>query len=119
MTRRIFLNSPQPAGDPPCLPDAGFEALGPRTALSDPTPASLFVIAAHLDNQDWAGMQHAFRSQSKNIGKPYEREAIANAAGFDGAALIRRQSDKDVQSRWSTDRAHARQRFFRLPDLSP
>lgn len=84
-----------------------------RPELSDPTSASLFVIAAYLDNQDWIGvaraLQHAFWSEAKDIGKPDIREAIANAAGFDGAALIRRQADADVQNKWQADRTHARE----------
>ncbi|MGO4439254.1 2-hydroxychromene-2-carboxylate isomerase [Rhizobium sp. RAF56] len=84
-----------------------------RPALSDPTPASLFSIAAYLDNQDWIGvtrvLQHAFWSEGEDIGKPEVRSAIVNAAGFDGAALLRRQADEDVQSKWSADRVHARE----------
>ncbi|NTG04937.1 2-hydroxychromene-2-carboxylate isomerase [Agrobacterium rhizogenes] len=84
-----------------------------RPTLSDPTPASLFVIAAYLDDQDWVGitrvLQHAFWSDARDIGKPYEREAIVTAAGFDGGALIRRQSDEDVQQKWTADRVHARE----------
>ncbi|MGG7538595.1 2-hydroxychromene-2-carboxylate isomerase [Rhizobium sp. 12,4] len=83
-----------------------------RPELSDPTPASLFVIAAYLDGQDWVGvaraLQHAFWSEAKDIGKADVREAIVNAAGFDGAALLRRQADDDVQNKWSADRVHAR-----------
>lgn len=84
-----------------------------RPELSDPTPASFFVIAAYLDNKDWIGVtravQHAFWSEAKDIGKPDIRESIINAAGFDGAALLRRQADQDVQSKWSGDRLHARE----------
>lgn len=84
-----------------------------RPELSDPTPASFFVIAAYLDNQDWIGvtraLQHAFWSEAKDIGKADVREAIVNAAGFDGAALLRRQADEDVQNKWSADRTHARE----------
>lgn len=84
-----------------------------RPELSDPTPASLFVIAAYLDNQDWIGitraLQHAFWSEARDIGRANVREAIVNAAGFDGAALLRRQADDDVQNKWSADRIHARE----------
>jgi 2-hydroxychromene-2-carboxylate isomerase len=84
-----------------------------RPELSDPAPASLFVIAAYLDGQDWIGitraLQHAFWSEAKDIGKPDIRESIVTAAGFDGAALLRRQADEDVQDKWSADRVHARE----------
>ncbi|MFB2605012.1 2-hydroxychromene-2-carboxylate isomerase, partial [Rhizobium phaseoli] len=83
-----------------------------RPELSDPTPASLFVIAAYLDGQDWIGvtraLQHALWSEARDIGKADVREAIVTAAGFDGAALLRRQADDDVQNKWSADRMHAR-----------
>ncbi|MBX4904797.1 2-hydroxychromene-2-carboxylate isomerase [Rhizobium bangladeshense] len=83
-----------------------------RPELSDPTPASLFVIAAYLDGQDWIGvtraLQHAFWSEAKDIGKLDVREAIVNAAGLDGAVLRRRQADDDVQNKWSADRVRAR-----------
>ncbi|MGO7522598.1 2-hydroxychromene-2-carboxylate isomerase, partial [Rhizobium brockwellii] len=76
-----------------------------RPDLSDPTPASLYVISANLDGQDWIGVaraqQHAFWSEAKDIGKPDVREAIVTAAGFDGAALLRRQADDDLQNKWS------------------
>ena len=32
-----------------------------RPDLSDPTPASLFVIAAYLDGQDWIGVARALQ----------------------------------------------------------
>ncbi len=83
-----------------------------RPELSDPTPSSLFVIAAYLDGQDWIGvtrvLQHAFWSDAMDIGKSDVREAIVTAAGFDGVALLRRQADEDVQNKWSADRVHAR-----------
>ncbi|CAN7735858.1 2-hydroxychromene-2-carboxylate isomerase [Rhizobium sp. LjRoot258] len=83
-----------------------------RPELGDPTPASLFVIAAYLDKKDWIGvsrvLQHAFWSEARDIGKPDVREAIVTAAGFDGASLLRRQADDDVQNKWTADRVHAR-----------
>lgn len=83
-----------------------------RPELSDPTPASLFVIAAYLDGKDWIGvsraLQHAFWSEAKDIGKPDIRSMVAYAAGFDGAALLKRQADDDVQDKWTGDRIHAR-----------
>ncbi|MBB4227160.1 2-hydroxychromene-2-carboxylate isomerase [Rhizobium mongolense] len=82
-----------------------------RPGLSDPAPASLIVIAAYLDGKDWIGLtralQRAYWSEAKDIGKPYIREAVADAAGFDGAGLSKRQADHDVQSKWAQDREHA------------
>ncbi len=82
-----------------------------RPELSDPAPASLIVIAAYLDGRDWIGLtralQHAFWSELKDIGQPHVRSAVASAAGFDGAALLRRQADDDVRRKWMADRQHA------------
>lgn len=85
-----------------------------RPQLSDPAPASLIVIAAYLDGQDWAGLtralQQAFWGEAKDIGQPLVREAIANVAGFDGASLLKRQADEDVRVKWAADREHALKR---------
>ena len=82
-----------------------------RPELSDPAPASLIVIAAYLDGKDWIGLtralQAAFWGGTKDIGQPRVREAIANAAGFDGAGLLQRQADDDVRAKWAADRNHA------------
>jgi 2-hydroxychromene-2-carboxylate isomerase len=82
-----------------------------RPELSDPAPASLIIIAAYLDGQDWIGLtralQQAFWSAAKDIGQPQVRQAIADAAGFDGAALLKRQADDDVRAKWAADRDHA------------
>ncbi len=82
-----------------------------RSGLGDPSPASFLVIAAFLDNKDWIGLtrllQHAFWSEGKDIGNPNVREAIASAAGFDGAILGRRETDDDVRAKWDADRNHA------------
>ncbi|KQV34604.1 MULTISPECIES: DsbA family protein [unclassified Rhizobium] len=82
-----------------------------RPELSDPAPASLIVIAAFLDGKDWIGLtralQHAFWAEAQDIGKPTVREAIATAAGLDGATLSGRQADEDVREKWANDRKHA------------
>lgn len=84
-----------------------------RPVLSDPTPASLMVIAASLDGQAWlrltAAIQEAFWVQAENIGDPEVRKAIADAAGFDGAQLLLRETDADVKVKWAADRDHALQ----------
>lgn len=85
-----------------------------RPELSDPAPASLLVIAAYLDGKDWIGLtralQQAFWGEARDIGQPHVRAAIADAAGFDGAGLLRRQADDDVRGKWAADRAHAVER---------
>lgn len=82
-----------------------------RPALGDPTPASLIVIAAFLDGKDWVGLtralQHAFWAEAKDIGNPHVRSAIADAAGFDGTALVARETHDDVRAKWAADREHA------------
>ena len=52
-------------------------------------------------------LQQAFWSAAKDIGQPQVRQAIADAAGFDGAALLKRQADDDVRAKWAADRDHA------------
>lgn len=82
-----------------------------RPELSDPAPASLIVIAAYLDGQDWIGLtralQRAFWAEAKDIGQPHVRAAIASGVGLDGASLLRRQADGDVRRKWVADREHA------------
>lgn len=84
-----------------------------RPVLSDPTPASLMVIAASLDGQAWlrltAAIQEAFWVRAENIGDPEVRKAIADAAGFDGAQLLLRETNADVRAKWAADRDHALQ----------
>jgi 2-hydroxychromene-2-carboxylate isomerase len=62
-----------------------------RAALSDPAPAGSMVIAASEAGKDWLklaqALQEAFWSRGEDIGQPEIRRAIADAAGFDGAAL--------------------------------
>ncbi|CAN7618314.1 2-hydroxychromene-2-carboxylate isomerase [Rhizobium sp. LjRoot254] len=62
-----------------------------RAALSDPTPAGLMVIAAIESGADWlkltGALQEAFWTRGEDIGKTEIRQATAEAAGFDGAAL--------------------------------
>jgi 2-hydroxychromene-2-carboxylate isomerase len=82
-----------------------------RGSLSDPNPASFMVIAAILDGQPWMpltlALQEAFWSRVEDIGNPEVRKAIADAAGFDGAQLLSREQDEDVQAKWKEDRAQA------------
>ena len=82
-----------------------------RPELSDPAPASLIIIAAYLDGKDWIGLtralQQAFWGEARDIGQPHVRAAIADAAGFDGPGLLKRQADQDVRAKWAADREHA------------
>lgn len=78
-----------------------------RPQLSEATPAALSVIATDLDGGDWIGLATALHEahwgRAEDIGQPAVREAIANAAGFDGAHLLRREADADVQARWQAN----------------
>ncbi|SFA83918.1 2-hydroxychromene-2-carboxylate isomerase [Rhizobium sp. NFR07] len=62
-----------------------------RAALSDPAPAGLMIIAAISAGQDWlkltSALQEAFWGRGEDIGNSDVRRAIAEAAGFDAAAL--------------------------------
>jgi 2-hydroxychromene-2-carboxylate isomerase len=76
-----------------------------RAALSDPTPAGFMVIAAIETDADWlklaGALQEAFWTRGEDIGQADIRKAIANAAGFDGAALELRAQARDVQAIWA------------------
>lgn len=73
-----------------------------RAALSDPSPAGLLVIAASEAGEDWLkltqALQEAFWGRGEDIGKLEIRRAIADAAGFDGAALEERAQSETVQA---------------------
>ncbi len=75
-----------------------------RAALSDPTPAGFMVIAAIDTGQDWLGLtkglQEAFWARGEDIGKVEIRQAIADRAGLDGAALEQSAQAENVQSIW-------------------
>ena len=79
-----------------------------RPALGDPTSASFLVIAVYLDGENWLqlvrALQHAFWEEAKDIGQPNVRRAVADAAGFNGAYLLSREQDEDVQGKWRNDR---------------
>ncbi|WP_267549394.1 2-hydroxychromene-2-carboxylate isomerase [Rhizobium rhizogenes] len=83
-----------------------------RAGLSDPTPAALLVLAAQLEGQDWfaltKALQEAFWVRAENIGDAAVRKAIADAAGFDGAALEKRVQQDDVQAIWKSNYEVAR-----------
>jgi 2-hydroxychromene-2-carboxylate isomerase len=82
-----------------------------RQGLGDPVPASFMVIAAILDGKAWLpltlALQEAFWVRAADIGNPAVRKEIADAAGFDGAALLKREQDADVQAKWNGDRDYA------------
>jgi 2-hydroxychromene-2-carboxylate isomerase len=82
-----------------------------RASLGDPIPASFMVIAAILDGKPWIpltlALQEAFWSRAEDIGNPDVRKQIADAAGLDGAQLLSRERDDDVQARWKEDRTLA------------
>ncbi|AGB75662.1 MULTISPECIES: 2-hydroxychromene-2-carboxylate isomerase [Rhizobium] len=91
-----------------------------RSALSDPTPAGFLVLATQLDGQDWTALaralQHAFWGTAADIGNADVRKAIAEAAGFDGAALEARAALPDIAELWSSNRDVAKEAgVFGLP----
>lgn len=73
-----------------------------RAALSDPSPAGFMVIAAIEAGADWlkltTALQEAFWGRGEDIGNAAVRLAIANAAGFDGAALDEQGRGEAVQA---------------------
>jgi 2-hydroxychromene-2-carboxylate isomerase len=83
-----------------------------RSALSDPTPAGLMVIAAHTEGKDWlrlaGSLQEAFWGRAEDIGKADVRIAIAEGRGLDGSALEGRIEDPDIQNAWTTNRELAK-----------
>ena len=91
-----------------------------RSALSDPTPAGFLVLAAQLEGLDWVGLtralQQAFWSTGADIGNGDVRKTIADAAGFDGAALEARAKLADITELWSGNRDVAKEAgVFGLP----
>ncbi|MGO8658678.1 2-hydroxychromene-2-carboxylate isomerase, partial [Rhizobium ruizarguesonis] len=74
---------------------------------SDPTPAGFLVLAAIDAGEDWLrltkALQEAFWLRGENIGDAEVRRAIADAAGFDGAALEIRAQGETVQSAWKAN----------------
>lgn len=78
---------------------------------TDWVPASFMIIAAQLDGLDWielvAAMQERWWGHADDIGLPEVRKRIADAAGFDGSALLAREQDEDVQAKWKANLARA------------
>lgn len=74
-----------------------------RAQLSDPSSAGRLIVAAWLDGQDWRelarALHAAFWSRAEDIGRESVRVAVADRAGFDGAALEARAGDEDVVTR--------------------
>lgn len=73
-----------------------------RSALSDPSPAGYMVIAASEAGEDWLKLtqllQEAFWGRGEDIGNPEIRRAIADAAGFDAAALDEHGQSDSIQA---------------------
>lgn len=91
-----------------------------RSTLSDPTPAGFLILAAQLKGLDWVGLtralQRAFWSAGADIGNADVRKAIADAAGFDGAALEAHAALSEVSNLWSSNREIAKEAgVFGLP----
>ena len=91
-----------------------------REALSDPTPAGDLIVAAWLRGEDWLALARAlhaaFWGRAEDIGKPEIRRAIADTAGFDGAALEAFAATDAVAKRRAESLALAQQAgVFGLP----
>lgn len=82
-----------------------------RPALADPTPIALTIIAAQIDNSDWAKvarvLQSAFWQEAEDVGQQSVRRRLLNEAALDGEALVNREEDADVKQRWEDNRALA------------
>lgn len=82
-----------------------------RGHLGDPTPAAHTVIAAAIDGADWFGvtrtLQKAFWEDKADIGDAAVRKTLLDEAGFDGAKLLAREKDADVQAAWNKNKADA------------
>lgn len=84
-----------------------------RAHLSDPTPCARMVVAAALDGQDWLKltdslMERFWSAEKADIGNADVRRAIADEAGFDGAALLAREGEPDVTARWEQNHVDAK-----------
>lgn len=82
-------------------------SLDNRASLADPTPAGLMVLAAIHSGQDWlkltGALQEAFWGRGDDIGNADVRRSIANAAGFDGAALDELAKSDAIQTSRDVD----------------
>ncbi|AVA23758.1 DsbA family protein [Rhizobium sp. NXC24] len=78
-----------------------------RAALSDPTPAGFMIIAAIQNGVDWLrltqALQQALWGRGEDIGNAEVRRALADAAGFDGAALDEQGQSEAVQAIWKAN----------------
>ncbi len=78
-----------------------------RSALSDPTPAGFMVIAVIEAGGNWlklaGALQEAFWGRGEDIGNAEVRRAIADAAGFDGAALLKQGESGAIQAVWKAN----------------
>ena len=78
-----------------------------RAALSDPTPASLMVIAAIDAQADWLELtlrlQEAFWVRGDDIGRAEIRQGIAERLGFDAAKLEQYGETKAAKSTWQSN----------------
>jgi 2-hydroxychromene-2-carboxylate isomerase len=85
--------------------------LQPRFYPTDPKPASMLVIAARLLGFDPTGLSHALLRALWAEEPDYADDAtlarIADAAGFDGSALLAASRRADAEALWQANRAEA------------
>ncbi len=86
-------------------------AMDDRGNLAPPDPAAFTVIAASLDGADWFALterlQRGFWEDRANIGLAEVRVTLAGNAGLNGATLVAREADEDVQETWRANIASA------------
>lgn len=85
--------------------------LAPRHYPTDPKPAALLVIAARRMGRDPGGLSHALLralwAEGADYADPAQLARIADAHGFDGAALLAEAQAPDVEAEWQENRAEA------------
>ena len=85
--------------------------LKPKYYPTDPRPAAHMVIAAKLAGLDALTLSFAFQrglwAEERDIEDPDERRRIADANGFDGAALLDAAEGAAAKALWVKNRTDA------------
>jgi 2-hydroxychromene-2-carboxylate isomerase len=85
--------------------------LEPRFYPTDPKPAALMVIAARRQGADPTALSHAYLRALWAEDQDYADDAtlvrIAEAHGFDGAALLAASRSEPAEAEWQANRAEA------------
>jgi len=85
--------------------------LTPRHYPTDPKPAALMVIAARQAGADPTTLSHAFLralwAEEADYADDTTLARIADAHGFDGAALLKASRTDAAEAEWAANRAEA------------